>query len=96
MPENELGLSQDQIDLLVKTCQQVVEAVRELWERIKDVIIKYAKELYEKFVNIIRHLFLRQLLEWKLPFWAARILQKITPWCWLQKIGLKYWQKQFA
>jgi hypothetical protein len=97
MPENELSLSPDQIDALVKVCQQVIEVVSEIWESIKAEIIECAKQLWETFVKpIVRHLFLMQLLELKLPFRLARILQKITPWCWLSKIGLKYWQKRFA
>jgi hypothetical protein len=91
--ENELTLSQDQIDALVKVCQRVIEAVRELWERIKSFIIECVKDLYEKFVKpFIRHLFLLQLLEWKVPFWLARILQKITPFIWAQGIGLRFWR----
>ena len=95
--ENEHELSQEQITAIIETWERIRQTVSEIWESIKPAIIQCAKELYEKFVKpFIRHLFLMQLLEWKVPFWIARILQKITPWYWLHKIGLMYWQKRFA
>lgn len=97
MPENELELTTDQITAVIETWEKIRQVVYDIWESIKAAIIECAKQLWETFVKpLIRHLFLMQLIEWKVPFWLARILQKITPWCWLHKIGLKYWQKKFA
>jgi hypothetical protein len=94
--ETTIELTNDQIIAIVETWEEIKQMVLELWERIKEIVIKWAKELWEKFVKpVIRHLFLLQLLEWKIPFRMAIILQKITPWVWLQKIGLKYWKKRY-
>ncbi|MCE5207864.1 MAG: hypothetical protein LLG42_06065 [Chloroflexi bacterium] len=87
-------LTQDQITAMIETWEKMCQAIDELWELIKEAVIKIAKDIYDKFVKpFIRHLFLLQLLEWNVPFWLARILKKSVPFIWARGIGLRFLEK---